>query len=96
MESRLKKTNAYENYQGYIRKVKDGLLDKEEGKEAFKNIINIAFQNFKEIQEKFHEKRWFSDRFKRMLGSELMRFRLETPEEIIGFLARIDEMLRPK
>ena len=96
LESRLKKTNAYENYQGYIRKVKDGLLDKEEGKEAFKNIINIAFQNFKEIQEKFHEKRWFSDRFKRMLGSELMRFRLETPEEIIGFLARIDEMLRPK
>lgn len=95
LETALKKTNAYENYQGAIKKVKDGLLVKEEGKEAFKNIISIVFENFKEAQERFHEKRWFTDRFKRMLGSELIRFKLETPDEVIGFLARIDERLRP-
>ena len=95
LESKLKETNAYGKYGGSIKKIKGGFLKKEEGKEAFENIISIVFENFEEIRERYYDKRYFRDRFKHMLGSELMKFRLETPEEVMSFLARIDEMLRP-
>ena len=96
LKSKLKGTDAYERYSGSFKNIKNGFLKKKEGKEAFENIISIIFENFGEIKERYGDKRWFRDRFKHMLGSELMKFRLETPEEVISFLARIDEMLRPQ
>ena len=96
LTSELKKNNAYKNYQGSVKKIKDGSLKKEEGKEAFEVIISILFENFEEIKEKYYDKRDFRDRFKQVLGSELMKFRLETPDEVIGFLGRMDELVRPR
>ena len=95
LQSKLKQ-NAYKKYQGSIKKIKNGLLKKEEGKDAFNDIISIVFDNFEEIKGSYYSKEAFRDRFKHMLGSELMKFRLETPEEVISSLARIDEMLRPQ
>ena len=93
-ESRLKQANAFKKYRGFIKKIKDGFLKREEGKEAFENIISIVFENSEEIKERYYDKREFRDRFKHVLGSELMKFTLETPGEVISSLARIDEMLK--
>ena len=95
LENKLKETSAYEKYQDSIKKIKDGCLKKEDGKEAFENIISIIFENFEETKNRYHEKWIFRDRFKYMLGSELMKFRLETPEEVLSLLEIIDERLRP-
>ncbi|MHA1664620.1 MAG: ATP-dependent nuclease [Candidatus Njordarchaeales archaeon] len=96
LESKLKETNAYGRYQASIKKIKNSSLKNEDGKEAFENIISIIFDNFDRIKDRYYEKWIFRDRFKYTLGSELVKFKLETPKEVISFLARIDEMLRPQ
>ena len=92
----LKKKNAYENYRSSVEKIKKGSLKREEGKKEFEAILSILLENFEEIKEKHYDKRNFRNRFKYILGSELMKLRLETPDEVIGVLGRMDERIRPE
>ncbi|MHA1582625.1 MAG: ATP-dependent nuclease [Candidatus Baldrarchaeia archaeon] len=94
LKSKLKE-EAYKKYQDCLEKINGGSLRKQEGKDAFEDLLSIIFENFEEIKARYYDKWIFRDRFKHMLGSELMRFKLETPEEVISVLAKIDQMLKP-
>jgi len=87
------KLNEIDSYKDKIKTIKEHSLKDSTGKKAFEDIMNIIYENSGSIKERY-DKYSFRRKFKEVLGSELIKFKLETPREVIEKLISIDTMLK--